>query len=309
MAELPAHTMKVTQKKAAANRANSKSSTGPKTKNGKAAVAKNGLVHGLRSLTPVLPGIETSKAWEEHKNAITGQLDAEGAIEDAPAERVALGFWRLARCVNTEARAFEAVSERSRWLAISSVMHKEGALNYKESPEDALSRLEKDCDELSRVAALWSAIQNGKASLPVETAEMNTLLFSSVTDEEWQLLEDEFNLSKIWPPKTVAGARKVIDWIGERVSKNTHTWRIKNAKAATAKLDTARAQINRFHREGENAAKLAPLNREIVHKLARYETSIHRALIKDLHELQRLQALRSGGNVLAPIAVDVSTDS
>ncbi len=39
-------------------------------------------------------------------------------------------------------------------------------------------------------------------------------------------------------------------------------------------------------------------------KLSRYEAAIERSLYKALHELQRLQAARDGGNVPLPLAVD-----
>ena len=40
-------------------------------------------------------------------------------------------------------------------------------------------------------------------------------------------------------------------------------------------------------------------------KLIRYETSIERGFYKALHELQRLQAMRNGQSVPAPLAVDI----
>jgi len=40
-------------------------------------------------------------------------------------------------------------------------------------------------------------------------------------------------------------------------------------------------------------------------KLSRYETGIERSLYRALHELQRLQTARCGGNVPLPLAADV----
>ena len=40
-------------------------------------------------------------------------------------------------------------------------------------------------------------------------------------------------------------------------------------------------------------------------KLSRYETAVERALFRALHELERLQTRRSGGNVPPPVALDV----
>ncbi len=42
--------------------------------------------------------------------------------------------------------------------------------------------------------------------------------------------------------------------------------------------------------------------------VSRYEATINRAVYRTLHELQRLQAAREGGKVLAPLVVDVNVD-
>ncbi len=55
-----------------------------------------------------------------------------------------------------------------------------------------------------------------------------------------------------------------------------------------------------FLRDAEGANALS--------KVSRYEATISRAVYRALHELQRLQAAREGGKVLAPVAVDVNVD-
>lgn len=46
---------------------------------------------------------------------------------------------------------------------------------------------------------------------------------------------------------------------------------------------------------------------ETFQKLARYETSIERGLFRALHELERLQRIRLGDDVPAPLQVDINT--
>lgn len=48
---------------------------------------------------------------------------------------------------------------------------------------------------------------------------------------------------------------------------------------------------------------------EDIEKLQRYETTIERSLYKALHELQRIQTVRLGGNAPLPIAVDITSYS
>jgi hypothetical protein len=69
-----------------------------------------------------------------------------------------------------------------------------------------------------------------------------------------------------------------------------------------------------WRHRGEQKAKIASLGRTFSRdadeanafsKLSRYEATIERGLYKALHELERRQAARQGGNVPAPVAVDV----
>jgi len=48
---------------------------------------------------------------------------------------------------------------------------------------------------------------------------------------------------------------------------------------------------------------------DVIGKLHRQEAHIERGLYRALHELQRLQAVRQGQTVTAPIALDITTDS
>jgi len=51
------------------------------------------------------------------------------------------------------------------------------------------------------------------------------------------------------------------------------------------------------------------INYDTYGKLIRYEASIERGIYKALHELQRIQAARSGKNTPAPIAIDVDVSN
>ena len=45
-----------------------------------------------------------------------------------------------------------------------------------------------------------------------------------------------------------------------------------------------------------------------VETVIRYETTIERGIYKALHELQRIQATRSGRPVSLPLAIDITVD-
>ena len=44
-------------------------------------------------------------------------------------------------------------------------------------------------------------------------------------------------------------------------------------------------------------------------RLARYETSIERSMLRNLHELERLQTKRTAGNPTRPLTLDVTAES
>src|SRR3954452_14587482 len=88
----------------AANRANSLKSTGPRTPSGKSISKFNGLVHGMRAESDVLPG-EDPAALEHRIAAWADELGAETGPERYLAGAAAKASWRIDRCRAAEAAA------------------------------------------------------------------------------------------------------------------------------------------------------------------------------------------------------------
>ena len=86
----------VTARKLAANRLNAARSTGPRTRPGKAKSKYNAVSHGLRSLSPVLPG-EDPAEWERFLADVVRGLAPAGPLEAELAARIASLQWRLRR--------------------------------------------------------------------------------------------------------------------------------------------------------------------------------------------------------------------
>lgn len=86
----------------------------------------------------------------------------------------------------------------------------------------------------------------------------------------------------------------------ERIIANT--WRLKRA----LRLETEMMEGDERWIDLAKTFNLAAYNGDTFGKFARYETAIEKGIYKALHELQRLQIARNGGNVLAPIAIDVN---
>src|SRR3954469_25069620 len=88
----------------AANRANSKRSTGPRSPEGKAVSKFNGLVHGMRAESDILPG-EDSRELQRRIDVWADELGADTESERYLAEAAAKASWRIDRCRAAEAAA------------------------------------------------------------------------------------------------------------------------------------------------------------------------------------------------------------
>ncbi len=94
-----------------ANRANAQKSTGPRTPEGKAAVAQNAVKHGLLARTAVLHGED----WEEHacfSEDLLNELYPDGVMEQELADRIVSLSWRLRRAMLNQNAIFEALYDK-----------------------------------------------------------------------------------------------------------------------------------------------------------------------------------------------------
>jgi len=89
------------ERQKAANRANARRSTGPKTLKGKAIVRFNALRHGLLTRDVVLPG-EDADAFEDLRNQVRANYSPVGPIEELLVDRMVNAMWRLLRSERAE---------------------------------------------------------------------------------------------------------------------------------------------------------------------------------------------------------------
>jgi hypothetical protein len=93
------------ERRKAANQANARRSTGPKTPEGKAVIRLNALRHGLLARDVVLPG-EDADAFEDLWNRVRADLSPVGPIEELLVDRVVNAMWRLRRLARAETALF-----------------------------------------------------------------------------------------------------------------------------------------------------------------------------------------------------------
>jgi len=121
-----------TERQKAANRANARRSTGPKTPKGKTAVRLNAIRHGLLARDAVLLG-EDSDAFEELRNEVWAELSPVGPIEKLLVERVVNEMWRLQRATRAETALYHWRMYRLKAMRLKQKVH-----SYEESVSDGL---------------------------------------------------------------------------------------------------------------------------------------------------------------------------
>ena len=100
-----------TEAQIVANRRNSTKSTGPQTVEGKAAVAKNALKHGLFAQENLIIG-ENREDFDLFQEEILTELDPAGIMESMLAERIVSLSWRLKRAERMQSQAIDVKIRR-----------------------------------------------------------------------------------------------------------------------------------------------------------------------------------------------------
>jgi hypothetical protein len=91
-----------------ANRLNAQRSTGPRTPDGRAIVARNALKHGLLARAALLPGdnAASARALAALSASVHAELTPEGPIQRALVDRIVASLWRLRRVAQVESGLF-----------------------------------------------------------------------------------------------------------------------------------------------------------------------------------------------------------
>ena len=110
-----------TKRQIRANRRNARRSTGPKSAAGRAASSANALRHGLSAAHAIVLPDEDPEAFERLQRGVFADLDPQGALQAALAQRIVVLLWRLDRAARLEAELFvhgDLVSHRDKLRAV-----------------------------------------------------------------------------------------------------------------------------------------------------------------------------------------------
>jgi vacuolar-type H+-ATPase subunit H len=282
---------------------------GPATQEGKEVVRWNATRHGIRSPTPVVPGVEKREDWEEHRDGVLESLRPQGHLEQVLAERVALLSWRLNRVTRYETENITLSQEK----IVDDLADRRRFGSYvpgPSHPEDVRSALQ-DARRVQRVIKQFRKLPNDKRLSGSDAAGIIELVWRGVDEEveaedvqlpeeipDWAGLDEDMSEWDSWTVSLVRGCISAMATAAEEdqdelIEAATERARLDviSAKAAAERVEQ---DLMRMSRE-----RLLP-DENTLEKVARYEAHLSRLFHKALHELEALQVRRSGG--AAPLA-------
>jgi hypothetical protein len=284
-------------------------SGGPNTREGKEIARWNAIRHGIRSPAPVVPGVEKAEEWEDHRDGVLDSLSPVGHLEFVLAERVALLTWRLHRVTRYETESIALFQEKAeddlarKRRFESGPDHPEAVRgNAKSDSEDhrllkRFAKMEED-KRLSSFDAdlvIWSAVEcaDKVAEGEVDPEELlESVSVSGLPDN------DSWEGYKGW---TAGLVRAVIEKVAQATDEEPEELLEAAIRSAQWKAERSKLEAEKVERDLRNMARERLLPDETtLEKVGRYEAHLSRGLYKALHELEALQARRTGG--AAPLA-------
>jgi hypothetical protein len=304
--------MTVSEKQLEANRQNAQLG-GVKTPEGKEIVKYNAMKHGLLAKEVVITigeGAENPEEFNALLRDLSTQLKPEGMLEDVLVEKIAVSYWRLRRAYRYEVGLIrqeldtatdkfysktnyggDKKNKTDEEIEQQIAQEKEGIEYWEKDKKDLTVLHDKNTplEELYEWYDNWNALYEKISDLvPDEALD---------SDEEWIRQLREYLNNK-------------LDWSDDQI------WQA-HIELCDEKAKHHKEQVLTLEKEKEkNKLKLQVLrklgnipSKDELDRLLRYEGAIERQFYKAMNQLERLQRMRSGESVPAPLAVDVDVNT
>jgi hypothetical protein len=306
--EEPRITMKktMTAKQIEANRRNAQKSTGPRTDAGRAVSRLNALKHGILS-TQVLVrgrhGKENAREFKALHARFHEELQPHGPVEEMLVDQIVTAHWRLRRALAAEAGAIALGVDDGKW-------------NRTWGTNPQLRWMQ------------WEVL--GDPIYGMETSAMGNRLLETGLREVRGAVERDGEL-------TEAAVQDFKDTFGNKenvLTRELDRLRLRtrvpeNAENAAARREENKQQVlalldrklrlttwrkeecddhDRNQAEAQQAVAALP-DADTLDKILRYETKLERQMHRAMAQLERLQRMRRGEAVPAPLTVEVSERS
>jgi hypothetical protein len=304
--------MTISQKQMEANKKNAQKG-GVKTKEGKAIVKFNALKHGLLSKEVVVTigeGAEDPEEFNALLEDLKTQLAPEGTLEEMLVEKVAVAYWRLRRAYRYEVGLIRQELDTATDDFYNEISWDKQKINKPDEEIDHKIKQQKEGIEYWKKDRrdLCKMHKDGKPLEEIYDWEENwSLLYDKVSeivpdeslddDERWTMQLREFLINK-------------ASWNDDRIWQGLIEICDEKIKECTEEINGLNRQRKKNKLKLQVIKKLGSIpTKDELDRLLRYEGAIERQLYKAMNQLERLQRMRVGDNVPAPVEVDVDVNS
>jgi hypothetical protein len=287
-------------KQIAANQANAQKSTGPKTPEGRAVAKMNALKHGIFSKEVLVKGLnikESRRDLEDLYERFWQQYSPVGPVEEMLVDQIITAHWRLRRVLRAESGEIALSVDGGHWarsrgdpklpvmlwhLAVDPVHAMQDSVLGTSIVEGWLRELREQVDKEGGLteASLQKFRYEGKSNSLWGILEKLRLQLSENSNGEDEAIRREANKKE---------ALRVID---------RELTFLKWGRSHCEKREAA-------EEEARQAAAVLP-SPEVLDKILRYETALQRQLYRAMSQLERMQRMRQGEAVAAPMMMEVS---
>jgi len=297
--------MTVSKKQLEANKRNAQKG-GVRTQEGKAIVKYNALKHGLLAKEVVITVGDGAESPEEF-NALLGdlktQLNPVGTLEEMLVEKVVVAYWRLRRAYKYEVGLIREELD----TATEDFYRRE----YNKTDEEIDQEIKQNKEDIKS----WTQDKKDFNKMRKNGKPLEEIYD---WDDNWEWLEEKVqylvagdeDYDGFDPESLRKSLNKHADWSDEQI------WEA-HIELCNEKIDEHKKEIAALEKKKEkNRLRLQVLkklgnipSKDELDRLLRYEGAIERQLYKALNQLERLQRLRAGDNVPAPVEVDVDINT
>jgi hypothetical protein len=265
----------------------------------------------------VVPGLEKTEDWHEHRDGILDNLSPVGRLEVTLAERIALLSWRLHRVTRYETGAIaisqetieDDIHERDRFL--SALRHKGLESTHPEDIRFEAKYYKQVHSALRRFPTLGpdKVLKGADASSVVWSVliEAQKKAGEKINQEDLDLpgVPEDEALEEL-PPMKAADVRGCVEAIAAHASLDPNDLLERatyeagyQARSAAHKKEEVEQEISRKVRE-----RILP-DEKTLEKISRYEAHLCRQLYHTLHELENLRKHRTTGESVPLLRMDV----
>lgn len=288
----------MSNKQLKANKENAKKSTGPRSGEGKAIVAKNALKHGILSAEVVIDGIEEDREeFEALGKRLVGDLKPVGVMEQMLVDKMAVTYWRMRRVL---------------WAEEGEIRKQTDDLWFKE-----MIKIGEQADRFDRFP--FGVDFTGERLLNYMSAEraknkLKSLKKSLGENGYWhkEEIEQYVELKNLSGDKEIfslvyflneVASGKVKEEASDKGVKGLMYFLDKDIEQVELAVGLAKEMTER-EVDSKSMRGCIPSS-GTVDRLHRYETMLDNQLYRAMNQLIKLQALRKGGSVLSAKALEV----